>query len=106
MPWWGQLIIGLVTVLVASPVLVALIQRPQRKSLAAIEEQVTNDHTSNMRDDLDRIEAKVDKIADLFSEHLVASAKSDTANAERLTNFIEWVHNELAPRRRPWRKEK
>ena len=106
MPWWGQLIVGLMTVLVASPVLVAWIQRPQRKSLAAIEEQVTNDHTSNLRVDLDRIEAKIDNLAALMAEHLVAASKSDTAMNERLTNHIDWVHNELTPRRRPWRKDR
>jgi uncharacterized protein Yka (UPF0111/DUF47 family) len=93
-------------VLVASPVLVAIINKPARKSLAVIEEQVANDHTSNLRVDIDRLESKVDRISDLLADHLIASSRSDTAHAERLTNFIERVNQERAPQRRLfWRKE-
>ena len=100
MPWWELML--------SSPVIIAVVgiftviaqrdRRKSRKSLQTIEEQVANDHTSNLRVDIDRIESKLDQIvskvdalADTQTRHLVAADEAETAQDRRTQQIVERV---------------
>lgn len=94
--------------MLSSPVIIAVVgiftvlaqrdRRKSRKSLAMIEEQVANDHASNLRVDIDRIESKVDQLvskvdalADVQTRHLVAADEAKTAQDRRTQQIVERV---------------
>lgn len=101
--------------LLASPVIIAVVagvfavlQRPRLKRIENATRdtnvQVTNDHESNMRDDISAIDAKLDKLTELMLEHINAAAKADTARDERTNTIVRRINDELGPerRRRRW----
>lgn len=104
--------------LLASPVIIAVIagvfavlQSPRLKRIesdaAETKVQVTNDHQSNMRDDITSIDTKLDRLTELLMEHINAASKADTARDERVNGIVRRLNDELGPehrRRRWWRR--
>ncbi|WGX98718.1 DUF2746 domain-containing protein [Nocardioides sp. L-11A] len=52
-------VLGILISSVIGPVLILLVQRRQGRVLAATHEQVANTHDTNLRDDLDKLQAQV-----------------------------------------------
>ncbi|PFG16269.1 uncharacterized protein DUF2746 [Propionicimonas paludicola] len=71
-PWWAWLIATVIVVGV--PALVTwLTQRRTRQDVTAIKEQVANTHTTNLREDLDRLStALTEGLTKLGADHLAA----------------------------------
>lgn len=99
MPWESFTAIVLGLIALVGTIVTTVLQRPRLRRIedaaAETREQVSNDHSSNLREDVDRIERKVDRINQVFTEHIVASEKQQTAQDQRLTNFIADIRAEL-----------
>lgn len=115
MPWESITAIIIAGIALLSAVTTALIQRPRlqriERAAVAANEQVSNEHTSNLRDDVDRIEEKVDTLTDTMTRHILSAKEADTERDRRLTNFIADVRAEMrgdtsAKKERRWQRNR
>ncbi len=110
----------------ASPVIIAivggvfaLLQRPRLKRIeqaaAETKEQVTNDHSENLRDELTEVKTDVAALVIAFRsldqsvrDHISTAARADTERDRRMNSFVERFNASEArwapPRRRWWRR--
>ena len=71
----------------ASAVVVAIVganQRRQHRTVRAVEEQVANSHTTNLRDDIDRVLDGIEGIRDDMRQEREDRRAGDKALADRL----------------------